>query len=84
MTGPNLMRSIEELEKDLDERMRNLYPMDPEIPRSNFPQEVRRILSMKTLPEEYAESSVWKHAHWIFWQIEAYKGNPEATMWHPA
>ncbi len=81
--SPNLMRSLAELEDDLHQRvMRNLYVMD--VPRGNdYYPAVMRVLALKTLPDTYASSPVWQHAHQLYWQIEAMKGNPEAVLWHP-
>lgn len=82
-SSPDLMRSVAELEEDLDERKRNLYPSDPTIPRGRWPEEVHRILCTKTLPAEYVDVPVWQHAHQLYWQIEALKGKSDALPWHP-
>lgn len=74
--------SIPELEKELGERTRNLYPMDASIPRAQWPQEVERILSLEKLPDEYAASPVWTQAHYIFWQIRVFRMEPNAVMWN--
>lgn len=83
LSAPNLMRSVEELEDELTQRvMRNLNPID--VPRGqDYYQEVYRILGLENLPDAYAPSSVWQHAHQLYWQIEAFKGNPEAIAYHP-
>jgi hypothetical protein len=80
---PDLMRTKAELEDDLRERvMRNLYVVD--VPRgADYYVAVWNVLKQKTLPAEYVSSPVWQHAHHLYWQIEALKGNPDATLWHP-
>lgn len=82
---PDLMRPVEELERDLygpEGAMRNLYPVDVgRGPAAD--EEVMRILKCKVLPPEYATSPVWRHAHQLYWQIEALNGNPDAILWHP-
>lgn len=81
---PDLMRTVEALEEELGERVRNLYPVDADIHRGfGYYEEVHRVLSAKQLPGEYVASSMWQHAHQLYWQIEAFKKNPDATMWHP-
>lgn len=81
---PDLLRPLAELEADYRDRARNLYPMDPEIPRGpKWDEEIERIMQLTVLPSEYAASPVWRHAHALHSQIRAFKGDPNVVMWHP-
>jgi hypothetical protein len=55
------------------------------IPRGyRWDAEIERIMQLRLLPREYADSPVWKNAHALYWQIVALKGDdPSALMWHP-
>jgi|GEM_PF-4415881 len=79
---PELLREVTELEEDLRDRARNLYPVD--VPRGQDSHvTVMKILESKVLPKDYASSTVWQHAHQLYWQIQAFKKTPDAVMWHP-
>lgn len=81
---PSLMRPLEELEAELAERCRNLYPCHDHIPRgSTWVEEVAQILDSVVLSPEYADSPVWRGAHQLHWQVKAMKGDPRSIMWHP-
>ena len=82
VVAQNLMKPVAELEDDLSRVMRNLYPID--IPRGHaHDAEVMKILERITLPIEYANSPVWQHAHQLYAQIQAMKGNSNFLMYHP-
>ena len=83
MKNIDLMQPLEVLEVQLDDAMRNLYPADPAIPRKRWPEVVEKILKSQTLPDDYARSAVWKNAHALYHQIQAMKGVPGFTLWHP-
>lgn len=81
---PDLMRPLSELEADYANRVRNLYPSDPRIPRGPaWDIEIERIMRLPALPKEYADSPVWRNAFYLFDQIRALRGEPGCYIWYP-
>ncbi|KKU78992.1 MAG: hypothetical protein UY04_C0020G0008 [Parcubacteria group bacterium GW2011_GWA2_47_7] len=68
----DLMRSIPELEADYLEIVRNL---DSDV--------IATIEASPELPEAMRNSPKLVCAHEAYWQIQAFSGDPRATMWHP-
>lgn len=78
------LRPLPLLQSELDERARNLYPLDLSIPRAQFLQVVHSILVQNQLPKEYACLPLWQKAHELQQQILASRKTPEHIVGQPA
>ncbi len=76
--GQNLLKSISELEADYDEVVRNMSFED----RAEYRKEIKHS---PQVPEKYRGKEFFKFhaAHAIYWQIQAFKGDPRVIMDHP-
>jgi len=69
---PDLAKSVEELDAEYKEALRNLTVWADAI-----------ISTSQELPDQYQTSSVWRHAHQLYWQMEERKRTPAPTARFP-
>ncbi len=81
---PDLLRPVEDLREDYNQRVRNLYPADPAVPRAKWDEEIERIMRLPVLPGEYVSSALWQNARLLHLQIRAMEGDHTVTIWFPA